>query len=147
MRNLIIILLFFLFCSSECGTEIDFGFDEEPAIQIVFHDENQNFETQSASINKSKKPVLQNDLPGIDMNANSTKFWITRGTEIDSFVIFYKIHASVGDKKTLMNFDTLYIKESSFKNAKFINYFYLQDSFIDVKHYTSFVPYPVFYIR
>ena len=136
-------------CSSECP-EPDPGFDEEPAIQIVFHDGNQNFITSSLSVNISKHLVIQSDLPGVDMNSNSTKYWISRGTEIDSFVINYKLSAYPTNRgRTLISFDSLYIKESSFINAEFVKDFWPRDSFINFNNDSSSTNshFPVFYIR
>lgn len=77
-----------------------------------------NFITYSESPNMKKHRVKVDSLPGIDMHATSTKFWIEKGSRYDSFTVNYKLKTFYQAKENWIDFDTLYVSETSFEDAK-----------------------------
>ncbi len=117
MKNLFIIFILFTLLASTCEEEAP-GYQIEPSINIHFKYEPGDFITYSESINKKKHRVKDDDFPGIDMHASSTKFWIEKGIRHDSFTVNYRLKTFYQANENWINFDTLYVSETSFEDAK-----------------------------
>ncbi len=142
MKSLIKLFLLFTLFGSTCDEyEPDPGYEEEPAFQIAFENGTKNFIIQSESINKPKSNVIKNEFPGIDINATSTKYWITQPSGKDSFIINYKLFTFTHRKENWIQFDTIYLSECSLKNARLTH---RSDTFLPLKNSYKGL---VFYIK
>ena len=121
-KVLLVIIILLTLQASTCEEEIP-GYQIEPSIELLFESYQGAFLTYTESINIKKHLAKNSSLPGIDMNSNSTKFWIHRGSIIDSFTLHYTLKTFYQEQEIWINFDTLYVIESSFSDID-LNYGY-----------------------
>lgn len=125
MKNLLIILILFTLTASKCEEE-PLAYQAEPSIQLLFDPYHNNFLTYSESENQGKHLAKNSEYPGIDMNANSTRFWIYRENKVDSFTLNYTLKTFGKAGENWIDFDTLYVSQTTFFDAD-INFGMNQD--------------------
>lgn len=114
MKTLILCIIVFIFSGYSCDGIPEPGYQSEPFVHFSVAFNDSSYSIYLESVNIKKHLAKRNDSIGIDMNANQTKYWFVQGNKLDSFTLNYSISFFDKYNKNWINFDTIYLHESSF---------------------------------